>query len=223
MSFTCWRPRVLLCWVVVTAAVPALGLWLDPPLHPDELLGARLDEQLAGACALALLLCASWAWWVVTVVSLEALGAATSDTARAGLGVPAWARRVVLTACGTAVIGAGVTVSPAHADGPPPRDPGPVSLAGLPFPDRPSGGLAPIRQLLSAAPPSPATTVVVQPGDSLWSLAQGQLPHGRTPEVAAATRALYDRNRGVIGDDPDVIHPHQQLRLPASLIDRSTS
>jgi nucleoid-associated protein YgaU len=61
---------------------------------------------------------------------------------------------------------------------------------------------------------APATRVVRQ-GDSLWSLAAERLGPGATAaEVAAEWPRWWERNRDVVGDDPDVLHPGQVLHLP---------
>ena len=53
------------------------------------------------------------------------------------------------------------------------------------------------------------------PGDSLWALAAADLPDGASvAEVDERWREIHAANRDVIGDDPDLIRPGQQLRLP---------
>nr|WP_301539517.1 LysM domain-containing protein [Nocardioides sp. zg-1308] len=58
--------------------------------------------------------------------------------------------------------------------------------------------------------PGPAVHVV-RSGDSLWSIARAH-PDGGS--VEARWRAIWRANRGVVGDDPDLILPGQVLRLP---------
>jgi hypothetical protein len=63
------------------------------------------------------------------------------------------------------------------------------------------------------APPTATHTVV--PGDCLWSIAAARL--GRAPSVLAIDRgwrAIYAANLGVIGDDPNLIHPGTVLTVP---------
>ncbi len=56
--------------------------------------------------------------------------------------------------------------------------------------------------------------LVVRPGDTLWALAEQDLPAPATDrQVSARWRAVYRRNRGVIGPDPDLIRPGQVLKL----------
>jgi hypothetical protein len=70
-------------------------------------------------------------------------------------------------------------------------------------------------------PPAPASTVVVQPGDSFWSIAE-QLVELRTrrapsdPEVIGPWLDLIAENRDVLPDpdDPDLLLPGTVLDLP---------
>lgn len=66
--------------------------------------------------------------------------------------------------------------------------------------------------------PSPRT-VVVRPGDSLWSISEDLLGPGSSDpgRVAAAWPLLHQENRGVIGDDPDRLRPGQELTIPDTL------
>jgi nucleoid-associated protein YgaU len=106
-------------------------------------------------------------------------------------------RRLALVACGMAL--ASALTAPAHA-GTTGSDP----LSGLPLPERAEG---------PAHPRHPA--VVVRPGDTLWALAEHDLPPPAThQQVTARWHAVYRRNRGVIGPDPDLILPGQVLSLP---------
>ncbi|MEO8557284.1 MAG: LysM peptidoglycan-binding domain-containing protein [Actinomycetota bacterium] len=59
--------------------------------------------------------------------------------------------------------------------------------------------------------------IVVQRGDTLWSIAARHLgPAATTPEISAAWHRWFATNRQVIGDDPDVITPGQVLTPPAA-------
>lgn len=69
--------------------------------------------------------------------------------------------------------------------------------------------------------PAPRTTAVpddrvtVRQGDSLWSLAARHLGPGASDrEIARAWPLWYALNAEVIGPNPDLIHPGQQLRIP---------
>jgi LysM repeat protein len=63
----------------------------------------------------------------------------------------------------------------------------------------------------------PDDTVTVRRGDSLWSIAARHLGSGASDqEVALAWPRWYAVNADVIGQDPDLIHPGQRLRIPTS-------
>ena len=60
--------------------------------------------------------------------------------------------------------------------------------------------------------------LVVKAGDSLWSIAAGQLPSGASDtEVDAAWHRLYEQNRRVIGSDPDLIVAGMRLTASPSV------
>lgn len=65
------------------------------------------------------------------------------------------------------------------------------------------------------APDTVRAEVVVQRGDTLWSLARAHTgPQATDVAVAAAVEELYEANAHVIGDDPDLLLPGQVLHLP---------
>jgi hypothetical protein len=76
---------------------------------------------------------------------------------------------------------------------------------------------APVR-LVTTAPRlagSDDDFVTVRRGDSLWSLTAARLgPSATDARIAAEWPRWYAANRQVIGPDPSVIHPGQQLRPP---------
>jgi hypothetical protein len=149
------------------------------------------DGAVVRLCLGALGLAAGWAW-------LQGI----AGVADAWRGAPAAAhggvRRLALTACGVAL--AGALAAPAHAgnDGP-----GSDPLSGLPLPQRAEGPAHPRHE-----------AVVVRPGDTLWALAERDLPAPATArQVTTRWQAVYRLNRGVIGPDPDLIVPGQVLKL----------
>ncbi len=98
-----------------------------------------------------------------------------------------------------------LTVPGAHAD-----DRG---IDGLQVPDRP---------LVAEASPAAEVgrTVVVRPGDSLWTITRAHMGSGDSPAtIARESERWHEANRDVIGDDPDLIHPGQRLSAPSE--DRS--
>lgn len=53
-----------------------------------------------------------------------------------------------------------------------------------------------------------ATTYTIKSGDNLSDIAQAQLGD------ANRWKEIYDLNKDVIGDNPDLIHPGKTLKLP---------
>lgn len=63
--------------------------------------------------------------------------------------------------------------------------------------------------------PERTGTVVVRPGDSLWSIAEASLGPGASEELIAETWPRWHAaNHALIGADPDLIHPGQELTVP---------
>jgi nucleoid-associated protein YgaU len=59
--------------------------------------------------------------------------------------------------------------------------------------------------------------VTVRPGDSLWSIAAGELgPGARAGDIAVAWPRWWAANRALVGADPNLIHPGQRLRAPGT-------
>ena len=206
--------RGMAVWLAITTAAATVAWWLLAAQLPSA---DSFDGLLANGAAVLLAGCAVWAWLVTTIVLVaEVLGGRRTP------GVPVWARRTVLAACGLALVG----ISPAHASPvltpPAPSDPGAEALIGLQLPDRttgpahrrqlePGGFSTPVWSADRATNPS----VRVRPGDSLWRIASRLLVDGAcATEVAELTDLLYTLNRAVIGDDPDLITPDQLLRTP---------
>ncbi len=75
-------------------------------------------------------------------------------------------------------------------------------------------------EALAAATPhmtatAPTVVVTVRAGDSLWAIAARQLPASATDaQIDAQWRSWYRLNHDVVGDDPDLILPGQQLIAP---------
>ncbi|MEO9325971.1 hypothetical protein ABFT23_20925 [Nocardioides sp. C4-1] len=228
------RSRCILVWFTISTTSVAVAHWALASVPADPA-AARFDELLVGVAGVALTGCAVWAWVVGTVVVAQVLRH-SGRPPRPPRGVPTWAVRVVAAACGVVVLGAGAaqaesgvrapgtslgpvhdrlgdlaagTAQTARADG---------SLDGLPYPDRAAGADHP------APDPGPASRrhaglrdddIVVRAGDSLWRLSARRLgPRASTAEIAAETSALYERNRDVVGPDPDLVHPGDRLRPP---------
>jgi hypothetical protein len=70
-----------------------------------------------------------------------------------------------------------------------------------------------------SAPESSTTRLVVEPGDSLWSISEEHIGPGATPkQIAYEVERTFDLNRERIGEDPNLIFPGQEFVLlpPAS-------
>lgn len=211
--------RCLSVWLAVTTAAALITAWLAPDL--SAALAARqgeggLAEQpferlVAWLAAGSLVGCVAWGWAATSIVIAQTfLGRPTTNTRS----VPGWLRTTVLVACGLAVLGA---TSAAHADEDTARarsDQRHV-LAGLPSPDRVVGSVLPV-----PARHQPGIHVV-RPGDTLWDIAEADLG-GRADDgvVTAHWHRIHALNLAVIGADPDLILPGQELRLPTQQLDR---
>ena len=61
----------------------------------------------------------------------------------------------------------------------------------------------------------PESTVIVKPGDSLWSISEERLgPESSPQQVYDHTYQMYALNRNLIGADPNLIFAGQRLSLP---------
>ncbi|MDQ3165733.1 MAG: LysM peptidoglycan-binding domain-containing protein [Actinomycetota bacterium] len=188
-----------------------------------------LERAVADIAILAAL--AAWSWLLIVLVLM--LGATLGRGAGSRLDVvangvtPRPVRRVLLVLLGAGALaitsnpmsGVAAMTAPAACD--PSGDGAPTAhpLQGLPLPDRPAGawdgGPSPLHRR--------SGTVVVRPGDTLWSIAARRL--GSHPEPGAVARAWpkwYTANRSVIGPDPDLIHPGIELRPPGRTGERGT-
>ena len=202
-----WAAASLLAALVGGSSATHLAGTVAAPPPPD-----RFDAWLVVGCEAAALAAGGWLWLLVTLVALEAAGRVPRRR-----GVPRRLRRFVLAACGAGLVGG--LGAPAYAA------PGPPPLEGLPLPDRATGRSVAVHGDATPAPgrpvgarqpdERPVRTVRVVPGDTLWGLATADLPADATPTaVDERWRAIHAANREVIGADPDLILPGQQLRLP---------
>jgi hypothetical protein len=226
--------RGTLLLVLVGAGAVALVSLCREPLR--ALTAALLDggvpmvatlsfaELLTGGCALVLVGCALWLLAATGAAVVCQLARAVSHGCRVPLldafvdrVCPSLVRALVVTALGAVVTTA--VSSPAPADTPGygrPHQPesGAAALSGLALPDRVVGVAATSRVLRAPAQRTPHR-VVVQPGDSLWSIAAELLPAGADDgRICADWHRLYRVNRNRIGADPDLILPGTVLEVP---------
>lgn len=214
--------RCTTVWVATTTLAGAFLTWLLPQIGHGAAgsWSGSFEGLLVTASALVGAGCVGWLWLLVTLVVADAR---RGRPVRAG--IPPVVRRVVLGLCGLSLVG-GLAV-PAHADRtapPPPPESATATeslLVGLPVPDRTTSTTAWLSDVarpaqVKAKPASPRPDAVrVQPGDTLWGLAEASLPDAATPEqIDRRWRDLYRANRDAIGADPDLIRPGQRLLLP---------
>lgn len=214
---------------------PALSRWYAQ-LGPDA--------AVASLVRLAALAVAGWLL-VATAAQLVAIAGAPELVRRsADLIAPRSLQRFVhglagvSLSAGLAVVapsaGIPAVVTPALLVAEPP--PGTAALRLLPaealpatpvpvVPAPPAAAAPPEAPPSVSGPPAtaPAATVVVEPGDSLWSIAEEALLHAGAvgPDDRAIERywrRLIDINRGALvhPDNPDLIYPGQTVVLPIS-------
>lgn len=171
--------------------------------------GAEVD-LLVAACATGLAVSLAWLWVITTATVTGILAGSGRPAAPRGA-----TRRLVLLACGVAVVaGSGTPALAADGDAD-----GAGLLSGLPMPERavaPAAQAARQPEVRPVARPASAAaqTYVVRPGDSLWSIADSHPEPGTSGSVHERWQAIWQANRDVVGDDPDLILPGQALRLP---------
>jgi hypothetical protein len=206
------RWRCLLVWAWGTSTLATLVLLVRPAAARvwcarTSLDAMPLDRAVVDLAACALVGCAAWAWLALSATVVEAWRG-VSLCRRPG-GMPRVVRRMVLAACGVALASGVAAPAVATGGGSPRHHHGAVLLTGLPLPDR-----AVVSRATST--PRPMHRVVVRPGDSLWAIAERDLPpDAPTGTIVRRWHAIYAANRTLIGPDPDVLEPGQRLRLPS--------
>ncbi|MDV3220044.1 LysM peptidoglycan-binding domain-containing protein [Intrasporangium sp.] len=198
---------------------------------------AAVEDIVSGALAWVSTGLAGWLTLSCAVVLLGAVpGAVGVAAARtAGWLTPHLLRRALSLSLGSLVGIVTVPTAPAiadsaphgTADGPdrPAQETGsPVPAPGW-LPDAPSRVMQSDQTGLLGGTLRPTgtanDTVTVQRGDTLWSIAADHLgPRATDAEIAGEWPRWFEANREVIGGNPDLILPGQQLRVPASEVTR---
>lgn len=207
---------------LAVAAPDPRGL-LDAGRRPQEWVG------LHGADQAVLTVAAATAWltlaWLSVGVVLTVAGELPGFAGRAGRAVAVLVVPTVLRRSLALTLGAGIALGgPSAAWSAPAPAPATVLLTvtavsaqeGRGDPNRLDWPVQAAAPGTDRAPAPPARdTVLVQRGDSLWRIVEERLgPQARNAEIAAAVSAWYHANAQVIGDDPDLIRPGQELRPP---------
>jgi LysM repeat protein len=217
-------------WLVLLACVgltAGIGVRLQV-LAMAGLTGASIDRLVeVGILAVGLAL-AAWLTGSIALAALCVAGRAAGVTWRAGERLIARYAPLVVRRALVAAVGAGIGLSAAtgaHATPPADHDLGWVSTASAVTATTASVGSAanPTQARTQASTREEATalpatdTVVVDPGDTLWRIAERRLPpDAGAADIATSWHAWYAANTDVIGTDPDLIHPGQVLHAPSS-------
>ncbi|GAA3281889.1 LysM peptidoglycan-binding domain-containing protein [Paenarthrobacter aurescens] len=156
----------------------------------------------------------------VAVMSLNIMGAGVAQADAAAPPEPGWQSASSLAKPPLQV--AWTPAPSSHAGSLPPSQEDTMAAVPLPkdprwYPQPPviDPGLL-SRQSLRSATAVAETAVVVQDGDSLWSIAASRLgPFATDVDVALTWPKWYSANRAVIGSDPTALRPGQVLQPPA--------
>jgi len=230
--------------VVLGTAAAALLLLVAAP-SPAASVGTLREagsatDQTAPLVALLSLLAWVLAAWLLLTVAVTAGGHLPGLAGRALAALsrriaPATVRKAVEVALGLTVAVGVLGASPAAASPGPVAGPAapagvsldwaaptPQSAPGLDWAATSEAPKAPAAQDLDwaarAAAAESSDAVVVQPGDSLWELAEQDLAaRGESTTDAAVAQAWpswWAANRDAVGDDPDLLQPGTRLSPP---------
>jgi resuscitation-promoting factor RpfA len=200
---------------VLTLVAVALW-WAGLPSTGSSSALSRAVGEVAGV---SLVLVAAWvgAAWVLGLLGRLPGRAGWAARRMLGLLLPRAARVVLVGSLGMQAV-----APPAVAAGAPPAVAAETATIAV---ERPLTSLSTVAASTSAGSgrrpravmPAP-TTVVVAPGDSLWSIAErhGE-PGAAAADVAVAWPRWYAANRHVIGPDPGLLQVGTVLRVPSSV------
>lgn len=227
------RALGLVTALVASTAAATGGLWWLTSRLFDAARGGgtTFDETVGVASAIGCWVCVGWFVLALTVSAVAAApGALGRSCAATAVVLAPWTvRRLVAAALGLTVV-----TGPAAAAAAVPAEPSTASSATAVVQVHPRARLgtdpaaagsqldqrAVSARLGADLPPldrpaGDAYVVTVGPGDCLWSIAGRHLgPQATDAEIAAAWPRWYVTNREVIGADPNLLHPGQQLMAP---------
>jgi hypothetical protein len=239
------RPAVLgalLALALLLWAAPSPGSAVADLRAPSS-----AADVTAPLVAVVALLAWALAGWLLLTVVLTLLSRAPGAAGRVAAALarrvaPVALRRLVGAALGVTVAVGALAGPAAAASAGPPAVPAPVAgtasldwpgTAAAPEPDPQAvAGQAPDLDWPAGEPAGPAPVlgsatssgeaadaVVVQPGDTLWQLAEQRLAQQQAApsdrDVAAAWPAWWAANREVVGEDPHLLRPGTSLQPPA--------
>lgn len=204
---------LLLALLAATASAVGGLSWLTAGLLNAVVVdGVTLDELVGLIAVLGCWLCVGWlALAMACTVAAVAPGAIGRWCAAAADVLAPWTlRNLVVAGLGLSVLAGPAAAASGFAptvgldqatESARDRRVGQARFAhDLPPLDRPADG---------------AQVVTVQPGDSLWSIAARVLgAHATDADIAAAWPRWYAANRDVVGPDPNLLLPGQQLAPP---------
>ncbi|MFC8304109.1 LysM peptidoglycan-binding domain-containing protein [Specibacter sp. NPDC057265] len=198
----------LLCWWALALICAFLGAWAQ---SKGSVRATAVSESLSPAFMRRL---------VVAVLGLNLLAAPLANAVTTPGPDPRWHAETVATApAATAPAPSGGTeaVLPHWVPHTVQTNPGPLlSPARRPATEPPQGQAAAQDQRAGRSAPAAAAEVVVQRGDSLWSIVATALgPFCTEVDVAQAWPAWYQANRATIGPNPHLILPGQVLHAPS--------
>jgi resuscitation-promoting factor RpfA len=195
----------------------AVALWWAG--LPSTGSSSALSRAVGEVAGVSLVLVAAWvgAAWVLGLLGRLPGRAGWAARRMLGLLLPRAARVVLVGSLGMQAV-----APPAVAAGAPPAVAAETATIAV---ERPLTSLSTVAASTSAGSgrrpravmPAP-TTVVVAPGDSLWSIAErhGE-PGAAAADVAVAWPRWYAANRHVIGPDPGLLQVGTVLRVPSSV------
>lgn len=219
------RWRCLLVWASGTSTLATVVLFLRPQLSRawdarGSLDTMAMDRAVVDLASAVLLACVAWAWLTLTATVIEAWRG-VGPMRRRPWHPPAGVHRALLTACGIALT-TSVAAPVLATDGGQRHQHhhvhhgrhGAALLDGLPLPERAVAPAA-ARGSRGTAHKVLVRSVLVRPGDCLWSIAAHDAgPGASVSAISARVRAIYAANHTLIGADPGLIRPGQRLRLP---------
>jgi resuscitation-promoting factor RpfA len=229
---------VVLDLAVLRFAQPDLSSLRQVVRSPADWITAHgIDGSALLLGTTALWLVAAWLAVGLLAATMSALPGVIGRRARATAGVvlPQALQRLAFSAAGLGA-GLGMALSPAAAFASTMPSPAPPSSTQSAAPAAQSALSAPgwPQSTQAATPPVPIESrhavprrartnepaqaiaqVIVQPGDSLWSIAKSHLPAGASDaDIAATWPAWYSANKRAIGDDPSTIDIGTRLQAP---------